>query len=159
MLVNGATRKTCGFVSGTIARACAYTISTGDWNHGQVVTVNARVTDMQGHIAWTDANSVTISRGWWEPLNNPGPYVTLSATKNDGYVTGETLGFTMSGWSPNGVDHLELYLNGLRVASCPSDICRYTSEPLNADHIEFQTRLVDRQGKETWTALEGLNRK
>jgi hypothetical protein len=159
MVVNGATRKTCGFVSGTAARDCAYVLRTGDWNHGQVVTVNARVTDMKGHVAWTDASSVTISRGWWEPLNTPGPYVTVSANKNDSFSNGDTLSFTMSGWSPNGVDHLELYVDGSRVATCPSDICRFTSAALTSNNVEYQARLVDTQGKETWTALYGLNKK
>jgi hypothetical protein len=84
--------------------------------------------------------------------------VTVSATKNDSYASGDTLAFTMSGWSPNGVDRLELYLNGSRVSTCPSDICRFTSAPLTTDHVEYQARLVDVQGKETWTEVKGLNK-
>ncbi|MEI7512503.1 MAG: hypothetical protein WCK01_03525 [Candidatus Uhrbacteria bacterium] len=159
MVVNGATRKTCSFASGTTARDCAFIIRTGDWNHGQVVTVNARITDMKGHVAWTDASSVTISRAWWETLNTPGPYVTVSATKNDTFTAGDTLGFTLSGWSPNGANHLELFMNGARVMTCPSDMCRWTSPALSTDRVEYQARLVDTQGKETWTALYGLNKK
>ncbi|HVM90918.1 MAG TPA: hypothetical protein VMU11_03415 [Verrucomicrobiae bacterium] len=159
MVVNGAVRKTCSFVSGNDTRACAYTIRTGDWDHGQLVTVNARITDMQGRTAWSDASSVTISRAWWEPLNTPGAYVTAAASKTDTFSTGDTLSFVLTGWSPNGVDHIELYLNGSRVTSCPSDMCRYTTAPLSGDKLEYQARLVDDQGKETWTSLEGLNKK
>jgi hypothetical protein len=159
MVVNGQTRKTCAFVSGLQTRGCAYTIRTGDWDHGQVVTVNARITDMAGRVAWTDASNVTISRAWWEPLSTAGPYVTVAASKNDSFSAGDKLSFILSGWSPNGVDRLELYMNGARVASCPSDMCSYTSPALDGDKVEFQARLVDVLGKETWTALYGLNKK
>ncbi len=159
MFVNGAVRKTCGFVSGTMARDCTYTIRTSDWNHGQVVTVNARITDNAGRIAWSDVKNILISRAWWEPMNRPGAYVTLNANKTDSYVSGEKLSFTMTGWSPNGAERLELWMDGKMVAACPSDICTWTSQGLTAARVEFQARLVDRQGKETWTGLYGLNKK
>ncbi len=159
MIANGATRKTCGYASGSTSRDCNYVVRTGDWSHGQNVAVNARVTDNLGRVTWSDAKSVLISRAWWEPMNRPGAYVTLAANKSDGYNAGDKLSFIFSGWSPNGYDHLELWMNGVRAVSIPSDIGIWTSAPLTADRVEFQARLVDRQGRETWTALYGLNKK
>lgn len=159
MVVNGGTRKTCGFASGTASRDCSYVVRTGDWSHGQTVVVNARITDNQGRVTWSDAKSILISRAWWEPMNRPGAYVTVNANKSDGYNAGDKLSFTLTGWSPNGYDHLELWMNGKLATSFPSDIGTWTSAPLTADRVEFQARIVDRLGQETWTALYGLNKK
>ncbi|MCC6563871.1 hypothetical protein IT087_03180 [Candidatus Uhrbacteria bacterium] len=155
---NGTVRKTCGFISGTASRECAYVLRPSDWSHGDVVTVNARITDFSGNVIWSAAKSLLMTRGWWEPVNQPSAYVNVTASRTDGYKSGDSLTFTLLGWSPNGADRLELLVDGKVAASCPSDVCRWTSPALTSDRLEFQARLTDRSGKQVWSGLYGLKK-
>lgn len=156
IVANGSIKKTCTFASGTASRECAFILRPSDWNHGESVVVNARIRDFSGNVIWSAPKSVLMTRGWWEPVNRPGSYVNVSASRNDGYKAGETVSFTLMGWSPNGTERLELLVDGKIMASCPSDVCKWTSAPLTAEHIEFQARLIDRSGKQAWSGLYGL---
>jgi hypothetical protein len=158
IVANGAVRKTCDFLSGTASRECSYVLRPSDWNHGDTVTVNARITDLSGNVIWSVPKTLLMTRGWWEPVNRPSAYVDVMAGRTDGYKAGDKLSFTILGWSPNGAERLELFVDGKVVASCPSDVCRWTSPALTADRLEFQARLTDRSGKQTWGGLYGLKR-
>lgn len=158
IVANGAVRKSCNYLSGSASRECAYVLKPSDWNHGDTVTVNARITDHSGNIIWSAPKTLLMTRGWWEPVNRPSAYVHVTASRNDGYQAGDTLTFTMLGWSPNGADRLELLVDGKVVASCPSDVCRWTSGKLDSERLEFQARLTDRVGKHTWSGLSGLKK-
>ncbi|MCK9361311.1 hypothetical protein M0Q28_03715 [Patescibacteria group bacterium] len=158
IVANGTVRKTCGFISGTASRECAYVLRPSDWNHGDVVTVNARVTDFSGNVIWSAPKTLLMTRGWWEPVNQPSAYVNVTASRTDGYKPGDVLTFTLLGWSPNGADRLELLVDGKVAASCPSDVCRWTSPALANDRLEFQARLTDRSGKQVWSGLYGLKK-
>ncbi len=155
---NGTVRKTCGYVSGTATRECSYVLRPSDWNHGDSVTVNARITDFSGNVIWSAPKTLLMSRGWWEPVNHPSAYVNVTASRMDGYKSGDALTFTLMGWSPNGAEHLDLLVDGKVVVSCPSDVCRWTSAALTNERLEFQARLTDRGGKQIWSGLYGLKK-
>lgn len=158
VVANGSVRKTCGYVSGVASRECSYVLRPSDWNHGDTVTVNARITDFSGNVIWSAPKTLLMTRGWWEAVNRPSAYVNVSASRSDSYKAGDTLTFTLMGWSPNGAERLELLVDGKVVMSCPSDVCRWTSGKLDANRMEFQARLTDRVGKQTWSGLSGLKK-
>jgi len=158
MLVDGVVRRTCLPTTLTGNKECTYTVMTYDYSQGHVASVNARITDAIGQVMWSEPRFITIKRSW-EPLNNPGPYVSVTNDHPNGYTYGDKMQLVARGWSPAGMDRLDIFVNGSKVASCASDACSYTSAAYFQSSFEYAVRLVDRQGQETWTAVLGVNKK
>ncbi|GEM_PF-2068102 len=156
MIADGIVRRTCSFGGAKGSKECTYTISTQDFSDGHTVSVNARVTDGNGNVTWADARTVTTKRSW-TPLNDPIAYTQLTATPSDGYHAGDRIRLQARGWSPRQVERLDIFVNGVQVASCPTDTCSWTSQPFDRPFIEYQARVTDRLQQETWTALSGLS--
>lgn len=157
MIVDGTVRKVCA-ANGTGAQECAYSFTAYDFPHGHTVTINARATDLAGKIKLSDPVSIMVRRNW-EPLNNPSAFINLTTDHVNGYAAGDNVTLSARGWSPLGVDRIELFLNGSKVQTCPADSCSWTSPAMTTASIDFQAKLIDRLQDETWTGLTGLDRK
>ncbi len=156
IVVDGAVRSLCApATSGS--QDCSFALRTSDYSHGHVATVNARVTDQNGAVTWTDSRSITIKREW-TPVADPGAYVQITADRT-AYNAGDAIKITARAWSPTGVDRIEVYANGTKVATCGSESCAWTSPAYAYPTFEFQARLTDRMGQTTWTGVQGLYRK
>lgn len=157
MIADGVVRKTCSF--GTKgAKECAYTVTTNDFSDEHAVVMNARVTDMDGIISWSDIRAVTVKRGW-NPLSNPPSYAQVTSNRSGGYVANDQISFTVRGWSPRNLDHIDLFVNGKKAFTCPGDRCTWTTPVYNQATLEYQVRMVDQVGQEAWSGLYGLRRK
>ncbi|MDP3793444.1 MAG: Ig-like domain-containing protein, partial [Candidatus Uhrbacteria bacterium] len=158
MLVDGVVRRTCLPTTLTGNKECTYTILTYDYSQGHMASVNARITDASGQVMWSEPRFITIKRSW-EPINQPGPYVSVTNDHPNGYAYGDKIQLVGHGWSPVGVDRLDIFVNGSKVASCASDACSYTSAAYFKSSFEYAVRLVDAHGQEVWTATLGVNKK
>ncbi len=157
MIVDGHVNKTCAFGTTIGNRECTFDIDTADYSHGHLVTINARVTDGNGHIAWSEPRSILIKRTW-EPLNTQGAYVHAIAPVLTSYTLGQNPVLSMKGWAPDGVKRMEIYVDGVKTASCPSEGCSWTILSPTKSTIEYSARLIDNLNRETWSPVYGLRR-
>lgn len=158
MIVDGMVKKSCSFGGATGNKECSITIAANEYGHGHATVVNARAVDAAGDVRWTEPRSITIKRVWME-LQNNGPYINISTDRPLGYKAGDPLILSAKGWSPNGVERIDLYWNGALITKCPNDLCTWTSHPVDGAFVEYQARLVDRTGTETWSGITGLRKK
>jgi hypothetical protein len=128
-----------------------------DYFHGHVLAVNARVTDGENIIHWTEPRTLAVKR-IWNPLPTTNPYTTIATDRGTEYAMNERITFTYRGWTSVGVDRLELYVNGVKASQCPNDVCTWTSAPVTDKNVEYAVRMLDRVGHETWSGLYGLRR-
>lgn len=157
MIADGVVRKSCAF--GTKgSKECSYTIGTNDFSDEHLVVMNARVTDMDGIVNWSDVRAITVKRTW-NNLSNPPSYAQVTNNRPNGYVKDDQISFTMRGWSPRALDHMDLFVNGKKVFTCPGDRCTWTTPVYNQPTLEYQVRMIDQNGQEAWSGLYGLRRK
>ncbi|MSR85144.1 hypothetical protein EXS71_01760 [Candidatus Uhrbacteria bacterium] len=157
MVVDGTTRRTCSPATSG-AKECTYTITTYDYTHGHTVAINARVTDNAGQVMWTEPHNILIKRNW-EPLLPNRPYVTVTTSADKGYKLGDKIQFTVRGWAGTGINYLDLFVNGKKVASCSSEACAWTSDTYYSPQIEYAARMLDHENQETWTPVAGFYKK
>ena len=160
MIVDGQVRRTCSFGLATGNRECDVVLSTDDYADGHSLSVNARVTDGKGNKAWSDVRSVIIYRVWQDDRAGFTPdFATITTNDATGYNLGERITFKAKGWALNGVDRVQIYLNGVMVANCPSAVCEFTSAPITTDQIEYQARSIDILGRSSWTGVIGMSKR
>ena len=156
MVVDGKTRKTCSFNATVGNRECSFDIMTSDYSHGHVTNVNARVTDGNGNVSWSEPRSILIVRSW-EPLNSNAPYIQAMPVVST-YVAGSNAIINMQGWAPSGVKQIDMYVDGLKVTTCPTDRCAWTIINPTKASVEYSARMVDSLGREIWAPLYGLRK-
>ncbi len=157
MIADGIVRKTCAF--GTKgSKECTYTVTTNDFSDEHMVVMNARVTDMDGTVSWSDVRMMTLKRTW-NALSSPASYAQVTSDRAAGYAKNDQISLTMRGWSARGLDHIDLFVNGSKVFSCPSDHCTWTTPVYNKPTLEYQVRMVDQGGQDSWSGLYGLRQK
>lgn len=157
MIADGIVRKTCTF-GAKGSKECSYTVTTNDFSDEHMVVMNARVTDAAGVVSWSDVRMITLKRSW-NALTNPASYAQVSSNRAQGYVKNDQISFTMRGWSARGLDHIDLFVNGSKVFSCPADRCTWTTPVYDKPTLEYQVRMVDQGGQDAWSGLYGLRQK
>lgn len=158
IVVDGKITKTCSFGSTVGNRECRFDIDTADYSHGHVMTVNARVTDGNGAVSWSEPRSVLIKRSW-EPVNSISPFMHAIAPSPTSYTIGQNVTISMQGWAPEGAKRTDIYVDGVKVTSCPAERCSWTIVNPTKSTMEYSARLVDTLGRETWSPIYGLRRK
>jgi hypothetical protein len=58
-----------------------------------------------------------------------------------------------------GLDHIDLFVNGSKVFSCPTNTCKWTTPVYTKPTLEYQVRMVDQGGQDAWSGLYGLRQK
>ncbi len=154
IFADGVAQQTCNAGSGS--SECSYSFNPYSFNDGETVTVSARLTDAKGLVSWSTPASVTLHRTWQSPTNNE--FAAVQTNTPNGYTNGQAITFTARGWSPNGIDHIEIDVNGQTAYSCPNDVCTWTSGPQTNAFVEYEARVVDRLGRSTWSPLQGIYR-
>ena len=161
MIVDGQVRRTCVYGLSADNRDCSVVLSTDDYADKHAISVNARIVDGKGLVAWTDVRSILMRRYWQE--NDGGVYLpafaSVTANEIGGFDTNDRIIFNAKGWAPSGVDRTQIYLNGTLVANCPGSKCAFTSAPITGTQIEYQARVIDIFGQSTWTGLLGMSQK
>jgi len=155
IIVDGSVRRAC-LATSSGNTECAYTISTNDYSHGHIAVVNARITDMAHHITWSAPRAVLIKRTW-TPLPSANAYVTVVPNQT-AYHLGETITLKANAWAPNGVNRIDIFSQGVKVASCSSDVCAWTSPQIFTNTFEYQAHLTDGLNQESWTGVMGMQK-
>ncbi len=87
--------------------------------------------------------------------NNVWASISVSHNKHELYHS-QSSNINITGGSPNGINRIELWLNGNIVKTCQSTSCSHTiygSNYTKGSALAFNGRVIDNQGHEAWTWL------
>ena len=90
-----------------------------------------------------------------------GPTVTTSGNPSNFIVgNGKNFVYRVTATDPQGIDRIDLYVNGARIKTCFSDVCEfdntYYTNGASSRSVTFMTRVTDRSGWSTESSNEYL---
>ncbi|MFH1621310.1 MAG: hypothetical protein ABIB04_04480 [Patescibacteria group bacterium] len=163
--VNGQIKNTCQLGNAYGNRECAYTIRANDYAAGTSVFVNASVLDGQGNQTWSNSKTYSIQSsvqngGQNFPTDLPGN-ISVSSNADNGFSNNQLVTFTASANDQDGVDRIDLMINGSLVKSCYNQsTCSYTGGPYNdRATVSYGAKIVDKKGFAIWTGYRTINKK
>ncbi len=166
--LNGSVVRSCdlGYTSnGTVS--CSTTIYGNSYSNGSSVYVNAKFTDGNGNVTWSQSRTYTITTNGSSNTNtntntnsNTNTWITsspdISSIGQDQNVT-----FTANATDPDGIRKIEVYLNGTIVRTCDLGYTSngtvscgttvYGNSYSNGSNVYVNAKITDGYGNETWT--------
>lgn len=122
VFVNGSVGRTCDLgYSITGNYNCSYVIYGNSYSAGSVFYVNARITDGNGNMTWSDAKTYTIKSigsTSTQTTNSNGSSWVWSDPNVSEIKTNETVRFNVGSYDPQGIRRIELIVNGSTAQSC-----------------------------------------
>lgn len=155
ILVDGTVTETCQFPARPTTRECSYTVKPADFAHNHTIAITGRAMDASGSMAWTEPRYVRVRHGWNAP-DLPAASVSITTDKPNGYHAGETVMLMARGWTPRTFERLDIYANGQHAATCTTEICQATLKEVRSSAIEYQARVTDLTGSQTWTGVYAI---
>ncbi|MEN9558062.1 MAG: hypothetical protein RL141_431 [Candidatus Parcubacteria bacterium] len=168
IVVNGTQRRTCEFGGALNTQDCVYRLNASNFPTGTDVFVNAKATDRFGNVAWTNGTTVRIpavntpttpSTPTPSPVPTPNGNLSISANQST-FRVNDRLTFTTTGSDPDGIDRVEIYINGVRNKTCYNTAsCTLVAGPWNnRQSITYSATIYDRQGRATVTGYKEIYR-
>ncbi len=165
--VNGQIKKICLYKSIAYGnQTCAFAVKADAYPAGTSVFINARAEDALGNITWSSSKSYTITSSTYG--NNPVPVgednlpgsISVSSNRDSGYHNGQTVVYTVSAKDQNGIDRIEIYVNGVRVQTCyNAGSCSWTGGPYNnRNFVNYGATVVDKSGYALWTGYKTIKK-
>jgi len=171
--VNGSVAFTCDknvnpqwMYLGTLFQ-CPMKFNASSYPAGSDVFVNAKATDSQGNVAWTNSWTYHIGNDA-APVTPPAPIPTnlagtVSVTSNhdNGFANGETVSFAATANDNDGIAKIDLLVNAVLVKTCYNvSSCGYTGGPYNdRTTVSYGARMTDNQGNVLWTGYKTINKR
>lgn len=164
--VNGSIWNTCnwGVVYGN--QTCATTINASSFGTNATVFVNAKITDGNGQVAWSDArtyttaNSTTVTTNTPSASTNQTGWINIWSNRDNGYARYDRVTFTANANDADGINRIDLLVNGVLVKSCNTQTtCTYSGSYANRTSVSYGANLVDNRGSATWTGYRAIRRK
>lgn len=115
LYVNGSVKGTCS-VSGTY-NTCNFNLNT-DYPNGSTIAFNVRAVDVNGRDGWTWLGTYEINDQYVNNTNSGDMTSNLSVDSWTGSGSGASAYVKALGYSPNGLNRLDLYANGSLYRSC-----------------------------------------
>ena len=117
LYVNGAVKSSCN-VSGTY-NTCNFNLGT-DYPNGSTIAFNVRAVDVNGRDGWTWLGTYDITDQYVNNYTNTTGDVTASLSVDSwaGSGSGSSAYVKATGYSPNGLNRLDLYANGSLYRTC-----------------------------------------
>ncbi|MFZ2804302.1 MAG: Ig-like domain-containing protein [Patescibacteria group bacterium] len=165
---NGAIVQTCNLGSAYGNQQCSYNV-TANTAGTTSVYVNAKVTDTQGNVSWSEAETYTFtgtgststgtgSTGF--PTDLPGT-IQVSSDHDAGFSPNDLITYTATASDQNGIDRIDILVNGVLVKTCTnSSTCTYTGGSYNGrTTVSYGAKIVDKDGFALWTGYKTINAK
>jgi hypothetical protein len=171
IIVNGQTKRTCSLNRAYGNQECSITINGNDYSAGSNVNVNARVTDANGIVGWSDTKNLYIQDSGTSGTNdtsgtNVQPTVWDYTDGNSFITIDESTKYTVGAWDANGISTITIYVNGAAQTPCSFGTgygnltCSYNLVGVRypVGSAIFMNALVrDTTGKESWTTGRTVN--
>ncbi|MEO5927616.1 MAG: hypothetical protein ABIO72_02850 [Patescibacteria group bacterium] len=164
--VNGQLKKTCSFGNVVGNRDCSFTINANEYPVGTSAFVNAMMVDGLGNTTWSASRSYAITSSTYNtqnqtfPGNLPGS-VSVTSNRDTGYANNQYITYTASAADQNGLDRVELYVNGTLVKTCYNvSSCSWTGGYYNTrNYVNYGATIVDKAGFALWTGYKTIAKK
>lgn len=172
IIVNGAVKRTCVLDGSKATNLCSIRIIGAEYPSNVEVFVNASITNERGDVAWTtptrfqrDTSTVTTVNAEAQPVkpNATRIQIVSSIVPTDTRIArGTRVNFTATAINNiEGLNRIEIFLNGNIRRNCDysNTVMSEVRCPLDLDTTEFpvgttltvMSRMIDRQGSETWS--------
>lgn len=165
--VNGQLKRTCDFGNIVGNRDCSFVINANNYQAGTNVFVNAMMVDAKGNTTWSASRSYAITSSTYgttqapnSPTNLPGS-VLVTSNRDSGYTNNQYITYTASANDQNGIDRIELWVNGTLVKTCYNvSSCSWTGGYYNTrNYVNYGATIVDKAGFALWTGYKTIAKK
>ncbi|MBI4138708.1 Ig-like domain-containing protein [Candidatus Uhrbacteria bacterium] len=161
--VNGTNRRTCNLYGTKGNVECALDLSPSDYPSGSLLTLAARAVDSNGTVSWSDTRNLVVNPGYGITTSSPGNlpgWVTVTSNRDNGFSYGQTITFTADASDQNGIERIELLVNGVRQKTCVrASSCSWTGGPYyNQPAVSYGANLIDQSGYVLWTGYKTINK-
>jgi len=176
--VNGTVRRTCTYPAVKTNVECSWEVFASDFNLWSEVYMNARVVDGAGAVTWAASKSWrvvpnSVNQNGMSPLANPTVTyptpddtlnlpgsVSITSNRDAGYKNNQFITYTASAADQNGIDRIELYVNGTRVKTCYNTAtCVWTGGTYNSrNFVNYGATIVDKGGYALWTGYKTIKK-
>jgi hypothetical protein len=164
--VNGQLKQTCNFNNVVGNRDCSFVIDANSYPVGTSVFVNAMMVDAKGNTTWSASRSYAITSSTYNqttptsPTNLPG-WLSVTSNRDAGYTNNQLITYTVTANDQNGIDRLELWVNGSLVKTCyNTSTCSWTGGSYNnRNYVNYGASVVDKAGYALWTGYKTIAKK
>ena len=163
LYINGARQKVCNGSNSKKNVSCAMFIESTAYAYNTDVDVNARITNSKGKIINLPVRAIRFYQAGIPPLSPQSTGVTadMSVSPNSPYLNQGSYAYIhASGYAPDGLNRLELYVNGSLNNSCAvsgsSGTCDFTLNASNyttGSGVAFNVHAVAANGQQAWSWL------
>jgi hypothetical protein len=167
IVVNGSTRNTCHFANAMGNQQCTYSIWGGEFALGTNVAVNAKITNGNDQVLWTDLKNLNVTDANGSSNNNNNNtnsntnVWTWSEPETSQIKTNESAKFFVGASDQDGIQKIELFVNGSSWNTCNlgnaygNQSCSVTvsggSFAAGSD-VYVNAKITDAQGNTAWSA-------
>ncbi|MFH1078278.1 MAG: Ig-like domain-containing protein, partial [Patescibacteria group bacterium] len=156
--VNGSLMKTCTLYQTSANQTCSYVLYGSNYSAGSIVSVNAKIVgrDGENQQLWTPVTSLSItdtgSTGTTGTVNLPGS-ISVTTDHANGYTGTDLVTFTVTAADQNGIDRIDLMVEGQLVKTCSNTgTCSWTGGPYaSTNYVSYGATVVDKAGYAIWT--------
>ncbi|MFZ6015299.1 MAG: hypothetical protein ACOYUZ_02995 [Patescibacteria group bacterium] len=155
LYINDVRQRVCDGYDSKGNVGCAMFIESTAYVYGNDVNVNAKVYDTRGRVATVPVRSIRFWAGETGTAGNVTAGMSVSHNAHELYQ-GQSSNVNITGYSPNGIQKIEVYLNGNIVKQCYGNDCSYTIYGSNypkGSHLAFNGKVTDNNGNVAWTWL------
>lgn len=169
--VNGTVRRVCTYPDVKTNVECGWDVFASDYPNGSEVYMNAKVMDAAGNVTWAQSKSWRVqSNGFVNvgyvptvpavPADHQG-WVSAVTDHDAGFSNGQLITFTATGGDADGVNRIELYVEGNLVKVCAgATSCVWTGGPYDGTtFLHYGARLYDVNGYSVWTGYKTIVKK
>jgi hypothetical protein len=162
--VNNSLAQTCNSSYNTSA-TCSTSVTGSNYGNVTSLPIQVKVTDNSSNVVWSDTTNVQLTDNYNNnnqgnsQINVPGT-LSVNSSADNGYTSGQNITFTANGADDNGIQRIELYVNGDVVQTCNgSGTCSYTGGPYSASSLTYGAKLIDNLGNSTWNGYKTIYKK
>lgn len=116
--VNGSVKRTCWFNTAYGNQSCDVSIYGNDYNAGSAISANAKATDRDGKVTWSDLRTITVTNDGTNSGSTGNANVSITSDRNGTFRANDQITFWSTGWDADGIDRVEIYVNAVRVRTC-----------------------------------------
>jgi hypothetical protein len=168
ILVNGDVRETCTWNYTSDNRECDETLWSSDFNANTDIYVNAKVTDGDGRVTWTNSRTIRRIGETSNDYNYGDPGDVHITSWFDGDTTldpGESIIFRTEAWASDGLREIKVYVDGEPAHTCKYNnalqevVCNhsiYHQDRADGQIVRAKAKATDEHGRVAWSDEETL---
>jgi len=166
--VNGDVRNSCTWNSLVSNRTCETTLWSSDYNVNTDIYVNAKVTDGDGRVTWTNSRTIRRIGETSNDYNYGDPGDVHITSWFDGDTTldpGESIIFRTEAWASDGLKQIKVYVDGEPAHTCNYNhaleevVCNhsiYHQDRADGQVVRAKAQAIDENGRVAWSEEETI---